>query len=60
MFCSTFHNTLFEKKYPDIYFITPGIFPYVFENVNSNNTVSTSTENIFVVKHINREQKLPP
>lgn len=38
-----------------LYFVTPGIFPYVFENVNSSSDVlsaSTSTENVFVVKHV--------
>ena len=38
-----------------LYFVTPGIFPYVFENVNSSGDVlsaSTSAQDIFVVKHI--------
>ncbi|MCX6717197.1 MAG: hypothetical protein NTU76_00790 [Candidatus Taylorbacteria bacterium] len=37
-----------------LYFITPNFFPYVFENVISNSAgvLSSSTENVFIVKHI--------
>jgi hypothetical protein len=38
-----------------LYFITPSIFPYVFESINSSGDVlsaSSSTENVFIVKHI--------
>jgi len=38
-----------------LYFVTPDSFPYVFKNVISNNAgvlSSSSTENVFIVKHI--------
>ncbi len=38
-----------------LYFITPSFFPYVFENVISNNAevlLASSTEDIFMVKHV--------